>query len=214
MAGVDVDSLTDRRPAWSLPIEITALTAILALALALLAGAGAALYQRQRPNVYLSSAVLLIDQPTVVATAPDSAPLQKLQLLRYQYADLLQTQVIANPVSRQLNNLSVARIETDLTYTVDPTSFTIDILATDKSPALAAQIAQAASATLINHVAKSQARIGVPASARVVLDELSQPSRGIRGPISNSKTVLAGAIAFIIVGGGFLIIADLLRRRR
>jgi capsular polysaccharide biosynthesis protein len=213
MAGVDVDSLTDPRPGWSLPIEITALTAILALALALLAGAGAALYQRQRPNVYLSSAVLLIDQPTVVATAPDSAPLQKLQLLRYQYSDLLQTQVIANPVSRQLN-IPVARIETDLTATVDPISFTIDILATDRSPALAGQIAQSASATLINYVSKSQARIGIPASARVVLDELSQPSRGIRGPISNSKTVLAGAIAFIIVGGGFLIIADLLRRRR
>jgi hypothetical protein len=213
MAGVDVDSLTGRRSGWSLPIEINAITATLALALGLLAGAGAALYQRQRPNVYLSSAVLLIDQPATVASAPDSAPLQKLQLLRYQYASLLQTQVIAGPVSRQLN-ISPIRVETDLTSTVDPVSFTIDILGTDKSPAEAGLITQAAAAQLISYVNKSQASIGIPASARVVLDELTPPTRGIRGPISNSKSLLAGAIAFIVVTGGFLIVADLLRRRR
>lgn len=212
MAGADSSLVRDRRYGFSLPIEVTAITAILALALGLIAGAGAALYQRQRPNVYISSAVLFIDQPLVVATSPDTGPLLKLQLLRSQYTSLVTTDLIAGPVSRQLK-LPEAQIEGALTATADPLSFTINILATASTPKNSGEIAQAASAELISYVAKSQAHLGIGPTNRVVLTELTAPHNGIRGPLSTSKAVLSGIVAFLVVAGGFLIIADLLRRR-
>ncbi|MBV9486251.1 MAG: hypothetical protein JO246_09365 [Frankiaceae bacterium] len=202
-----------RRPGLQLPIEITAITAILALALALMAGAGAALYQKSRPANYLSVAVLLIDQPLVVAQTPDAAPLQKLQLLRYQYIGLLKTETIAVPVARQVGNISVGQVENDLVGSADPLSFTITIAATADNPSESNLVAQAAVSQLTSYVDKSQQHLGVPVTSRVVLTELTPPHAGVRVSLSTTKILLPAVIAFIVVGGAFLIIADLLRRR-
>jgi hypothetical protein len=212
MAGVESSSLSDRRSRLPLPFEVSAITVILALVLGLIAGAGAALYQRHRPNVYISSAVLFIDQPLVVATSPDTGPLLKLQLLRSQYTSLVQTDLIAGPVSRQLN-MPEEQVEADLLATADPLSFTINILATTTSSSTSNTLAQAASGELINYVAKSQAHLGITPTARVVLTELKAPRNGVRGPRPTSKMLLSAIVAFLIVAGGFLIVADLLRRR-
>jgi uncharacterized protein involved in exopolysaccharide biosynthesis len=210
MAGVDADS---RRPGLSLPIEVSAITAILALALALMAGAGAALYQKSRPSSYISVGVLLIDQPAVVASDPSGAPLQKLQLLRYQYAGLLKTETIAIPVARQIGTISAAQVEKDLSSSIDPLSFTINVVATSGSPTESNLVAQAAVSQLISYVNKAQAHIGIPPTARVVLNEVTTPHSGLKVTPSTTKILLPAAIAFIVVGGAFLIIADLLRRR-
>jgi capsular polysaccharide biosynthesis protein len=211
MAGAETDPLTSR-PGFSLPIEITAITAILALALALLAGAGAALYQRSRPSNYISIAVLLIDQPTTVATIPDVGPLIKLQQLRYQYADLVRTDVIADPVSRQVH-LPVSRVEGDLTALVPLASFTISIVGTSKSPSESNLVTQAATAELINYVAKGQKNLGLAPTNYVVLDEVTTPHAGVKVSPSTTKVLVSAAIAFVVVGAAFLIVADLLRRR-
>ena len=121
-------------PSRRLPIEINAITAILALALALMAGAGAALYQKSRPSHYISAAVLVIDQPLIVAQTQDAAPLQKLQLLRYRYIDMLKTETLAVPIARQLGNVSVGEVEGALSGTANPLSFTLDIIAVTNSP--------------------------------------------------------------------------------
>jgi hypothetical protein len=212
MAGAESGSLSDRRHRLGLPIEISAITAILALVLGLIAGAGAALYQRHREASYVSSAVLFIDQPLVIATTPDTGPLLKLQLLRSQYTSLVTTDLIAGPVSRQLN-IPQAEIERDLLATAAPLSFTINIIATASSPKDSGEIAQAVAAELISYVAKSQAHLGITPTARVVLNELNAPRNGIRAPLSVSKVLPSALVAFIVVGAGFLIVADLLRRR-
>jgi hypothetical protein len=203
-----------RRGGVALPIEITAITAILAIALGLMAGAGAALYQRHRPFNYVSVAVLLIDQPGPVANTPDAAPLQKLQLLRVQYAGLLKTEVIAGPVAQQVGGISTAQAEAELSAVVDPASFNLNIVATSNSPSESNLLAQAAVQQLTSYIDKAQAHIGVPPVDRVVLDEVTNPHAGVKVSTSTTKVVLPAVIAFIVVAGGFLIIADLLRRRR
>jgi hypothetical protein len=212
MASVEPDSLTERRPGMSLPIEVTALTAILALALALMAGAGAALYQKTRPSNYISLGVVLIDQPVVVANDPSSGPLLKLQTLRLYYAGLIKTETITSPVSRQVQ-LPIGRVTNDLSALVDPTTFNINIIATDKSPTVALKVAQAGTAQMISYVDRSQAHIGVIPQNRVVLTEVTPPHAAVRVSVSTTKILLPAAIAFIVVGGVFLIVADLLRRR-
>lgn len=212
MAGAETDPLITRRPGISLPIEVSAITVILALALGLLAGAGAALYQRSKSTSYLSQGVLLIDQPAVVALNPDAGPLQKLLLLRLQYASVVKTETIAGPVARQVH-MSLGQVESELSALVDPTSFTINVVATSNSPSKASQLAQAGTAQLISYVAKTQSHLGVSPQNRVVLDEVTTPHAGVRIPQSKTKILLPAAIAFLVIAGGFLIIADLMRRR-
>jgi hypothetical protein len=212
MAGAETDPLTTRRPGFSIPIEVSALTVILALALALLAGAGAALYQRTRPASYLSVVVLYIDQPLAVASAPDSGELLKLQELRYQYGSLVRTDVIGRPVARQ-TKLPASVVESDLAALIDPASFTIDIVATTKSPSQSGVLAQDGATALINYVARTQLHLGIPAVNRVVLNETTTPHAGVAVTASTKKQLVSGAIAFIVVGAAFLVVADLLRRR-
>jgi hypothetical protein len=196
-----------------MPIEVSAITIILALALGLMAGAGAALYQKSQPSHYVSAAVLLIDQPLVVAQTPDAAPLQKLQLLRYQYIGLLKTETLAIPIARQVGNVSPGQVENQLTGAADPLSFTIEILAVSDNPSQSNLLAQAAVSQLTSYVDKSQQHLGVPPQSRVVLTEVTPPHAGIRVSISTTKILLPAVIAFLVVAGAFLIIADQLRRR-
>jgi hypothetical protein len=213
MAGVGEDALPRQRPGISLPVEVTAITAILALALALMAGAGAALYQKSRPSSYISAGVLQINQPVVIANTPDGAPLQKLQILRYFYIGLLKTDAIGVPVAQQLGNVTPAQVEGAVSGLADPLTFTITIVATTGSPTMSNQIAQATISELTGYVDKSQQHIGVPQLNRVELIELTQPRTGIKVSVSTSKVLLPAVIAFLVVGGAFLIVADRLRRR-
>jgi capsular polysaccharide biosynthesis protein len=202
----------------AIPVEVSALTVILALVLALLAGAGAALYQRSKPTHYISFSSMLIDQPFAVANDPGDATLSKLQRLRFYYAGLVQTSVIAAPVASQLNSqynlrVTTGQIENSLTTLMGANTFTIDLFAQGRSPAESSVIAQAATSELINYVKRSQAKIGISTVNRVTLTEVTSPVRGIKVKVSLKKQLVSAGVAFVVVGAAFIIVADLLRRR-
>lgn len=208
-----VDAFTDdivpgRRRA--VPLEVSALTVILAITLAVVAGAGAALYQRSRPSHYLSYSVLAIDQPIAVSADSGDATLDKLQRLRAYYAGYLKTNVLAQPIANQVK-LPVGQVEGALTTLISPSNYLIYLFATGRNPSESNSIAQAATSQLISYVRKRQASI--PAVNRVVLNEVTDPAAGIKVTQSNKKVLLSAAVAFVVVGAAFIIVADLLRRR-
>lgn len=214
MAGANTDlDLTTAPAPRRASFEITALSIILGLVLALLAGSAAALYQRSRPALYRSSAVLLIDQPAVVSQTDNDGPLAKLQRLRYQYADLLTTSVIANPVSRQVD-LPAALVQNSVIPVVQPTTFTIGVVAQTRVRSQASLIAQAAASELSTYISKQQAHTGIAPVARVVLNEVSTPRTGVQVAPKTQTVLVTGAIAFVVVAVGFVVVADQLRRRR
>jgi hypothetical protein len=206
------EETTAARPRRRLPIEVTALTAILALVLALLAGAGAALYQRSKPTHYISYSIMLIDQPFAVATDPGDATLAKLQRLRFYYAGLLQTQLLSAPIAQQVH-LPVGEVEGALNTLMSPSTFTIDLFAQGQNPSQAESIAQAATSELITYVRQQQSKLGIPSPSRVVLTEVSNPGLGVKVSVSTKKELVSAGVAFVVVGAAFLIVADLLRRR-
>jgi capsular polysaccharide biosynthesis protein len=207
------DDVTSARPREArIPIEISALTVILALVLALLAGAGAALYQRSKPTHYISYSVMLIDQPFAVASDPGDATLAKLQRLRFYYAGLVQTQVIAGPVASQLQ-LPVGYVERSLSTLMSDSTFTIDLFAQGHNPQQASTIAQAATSELIDYVRKEQAKVGIASVNRVTLTEVTSPAAGVKVKVSLKKQLISAGVAFVVVGAAFIIVADLLRRR-
>ncbi len=216
MLADDVTSPPQRQV--TIPVEVSALTVILALVLALLAGAGAALYQRSKPTHYISYSAMLIDQPFAVAQDPGDATLAKLQRLRFYYAGLVQTSVIAAPVASQLNsqyhlNISTGQIENALSTLIGDSTFTIDLFAQGRSPEESSVIAQAATSELINYVRRSQAKVGISSVNRITLTEVTSPVRGIKVKVSTKKQLVSAGVAFVVVGAAFIIVADLLRRR-
>lgn len=196
----------------AIPLEVSALTVILALVLALLAGAGAALYQRSKPTHYISFSAMLIDQPFAVAQDPGDATLAKLQRLRFYYAGLVQTSVISGPVASQLH-LPVGYVEGSLTTLMGASTFTIDLFAQGRNPQESSAIAQAATSELINYVKRQQKQVGINTVQRVTLTEVTSPTAGIKVKVSTKKQLVSAGVAFVVVGAAFIIVADLLRRR-
>ncbi len=189
---------------------MSALTVILAITLAVVAGAGAALYQRSKPTSYLSYAVLAIDQPLAVSNDPGDTVLDKLQRLRSYYAGYLKTETLATPISHQVN-LPVGQVESSITTLISPSNYLIDVFASASSPTESDTIANAAASQLISFVRKKQANI-LPIN-RVVLTEVTYPAAGFKVKESSEKVLISAAVAFVVVGAAFIIIADLLRRR-
>jgi hypothetical protein len=195
-----------------LPIEVSALTVILALVLALLAGAGAALYQRSKPTHYISFSSMLIDQPFAVISDPGDSTLAKLQRLRFYYAGLVQTSVISGPVAQQVH-LPVGEVEGALTTLISPSTFTIDLFSQGRNPQEADTIAQAATNQLITYVRTQQDKLGITKVNQITLTEVSNPSAGVKVSVSTKKQLVSAGVAFVVVGAAFIIVADLLRRR-
>lgn len=212
MARVLADEGGTSRPRRNLPIEVSALTVILAIVLSLLAGAGAALYQRSKPTHYISYSITLIDQPFQVLTDTGDATLDKLQRLRFYYAGLVQTQVISAPVAQQVH-LPVGTVEGSLSTLMSASTFTIDLFAQGQNPQQAQTIAQAATDELITYVRQQQAKLGIPSPDRVTLTEVSNPALGVKVSVSTKKELVSAGVAFVVVCAAFLIVADLLRRR-
>jgi hypothetical protein len=212
MAIVDPDPIARRGRQLTIPLEVSALTVILALALGLVAAGGAALYQRHKPTNYFSLAVLQIDQPQQVATDAGDATLAKLQRLRFYYAGVLDTEVLAAPIAQEVH-LPVGAVIGSLTTLISPSNFLIDLFSHAKTPQQSQAIAQAATTQLINYVRKQQVKAGIPSISRVVLREVTQPGLGVRVATSTKKELIAGGVAFVVVAAAFIIVADLLRRR-
>jgi capsular polysaccharide biosynthesis protein len=200
----------------TIPVEVSALTVILALVLALLAGAGAALYQRSKPTHYISWSSMLIDQPFQVASDAGDATLAKLQRLRFYYAGLVQTSIIAAPVASQLSDqyhLTTSQIEGAVNTLMGANTFTIELFAQGRNPQESSAIAQAATAELIDYVKRQQKDLGIPVVQRVTLTEITTPVAGVKVTVSTKKQLVSAGVAFVVVGAAFIIVADLLRRR-
>lgn len=212
MADVDPHQSAPRGRQITIPLEVSALTVILALALGLMAAGGAALYQRHKPTSYISLAVLQIDQPSAVVTDAGDATLAKLQRLRFYYAGMLDTDVLAEPIGHQLH-IPTGAVIGSITTLISPSNFLIDLFSHSATPQQAQSIAQAATTQLIHYVRSTQIKAGIPALNRVVLREVTQPGLGFKVATSHKKELVSGGVAFVVVAAAFIIVADLLRRR-
>ena len=75
----------------------------------------------------------------------------------------------------------------------------------------AQNIAQAATNQLISYVRKSQKSF--QQINQVTLTEVTHPSAGVKLAHPKKKILTSAAVAFVVVGAAFIIVADLLRRR-
>lgn len=166
----------------------------------LLGGLGAGLSMTGATS-YSSTTVMLIDDPLQLASAGSESQLLKLSVLRYKYADLAQTSVLATPVAQDLN-LPVSDVLDEVTVGTPVGSLLLDVTATAPNPALAESLSQAMANELTTYVRTEDTTYAIPAADRYTLNVVDPASTAsAHGPSTRHALTLGIGLAVL----GFLL---------
>lgn len=153
---------------------------------------------------FTSTALVSLDTPRAIALARDGGILNKLSGVRLKYVGLVQTDVIAAPVAKQLG-LPVDQVRGRLSALALPTDLLLRVSCTGADARAAQQCAQALSASLIDFITREQAGNSIPPILAIVASAVQPPGPGV-ATSSHPKRVLAlallvGALAAALVLG-------------
>lgn len=168
-------------------------------------------YRHYHPT-YQAAAAIAFDQPKAVAEAPDAGPVQKLSQLRLLYAGLVKTDVVVEPLGRQLN-LPAAEVASSAYATVAPNSLLLIVGARNGDSTNARLISEGLAEQIVHYVDVVQHDAHVRPSDRVTAVIVAHPHVAAQiAPTDKrriSVAVLAGILVFAIVIG----VGALVRRR-
>jgi capsular polysaccharide biosynthesis protein len=176
--------------------------AALAAVAFLVTGAMASLAVHLRGETYRSTAVLSIDQPAVLQGPSTPGPILKLQTLRAQYAALLSTRALLDPISRRVGR-PASELEDDLQAVASKNSLLIVVTANGDDAEDTRLLARTAASELVRYASSTQDDAGVKPRQKVVLSILS-PARSSQVVAGSRRTVVTtglfvGAIAVGLV---------------
>jgi capsular polysaccharide biosynthesis protein len=160
---------------------------------------------------YDSETRVLVDapRPVDISTSPDV--LLRLSLMRFKYAALATTAVIAQPVGQRLG-LGERHVANGVTASAAQPSFVLSIVGQDQRPEVARRLSDAVATELSAYADREQEAAGLAPDARYQLRVVS-PAQ----PASRDTKALKDAAksSFAAAGVGFLIayLAPSARRR-
>ena len=173
---------------------------IFAMILGVLAAAGGAAIGLNRPTEYSGTAVMIIDQPRLLANSTDEGPIRKLALLRLKYAELADTPAITGPAATQLG-LTEREVRDRVTAVADAQTLLLKINATDPARAGADKTANTVAQAVATYADQEQARQGIPQTDRFKFTVVQPASLAARTQPSTSRALQA-AFALGIIGFG------------
>ncbi len=186
---------------------------VVALLVAWAVGAAVAAAVLEPTPSCTSTAVMLIDDPYSLATAGDTGQLLKLDELRYEYASLASTSVIAGPVARQLQ-VPVGAVLGAVSVDVPSEALLLDVTAAASGPRRAQRLAATEADELTRYVSQQEAGAGVPATDRFSLTVVDAAPLGGRGARPWAKAATDGIAAAAVAGLAGFVLAQLVRHRR
>ena len=154
---------------------------------------------------YTSQAAMLIDDPYSLATAADEGQIIKLSDLRFKYASLASTEVIAGPVASALN-VPVGVVEGSTTVSAPSSSLLMYVSARWVTPGFAEQLATSVAQQISAYIQQEEATYNVPAASRyraVVVNPASAavgsgPSRSHAGLVGLGAAAGAAVVVFVL----------------
>jgi capsular polysaccharide biosynthesis protein len=177
----------------------TGVLLIVAIVGLLVAGLTAASMQR-RDAVYESSQLLLIDQPSALALAPNGDLVAKLASLRVKYTSLLLADAVLEPAAAAVG-LPPGAVAGSVRAAAPPESLLIRITARAADPATAPRIAEAVGASLSRYLDEEQAALAVPAVNRITITPLRSAGPAAQVEPSRSRSLSTGAVGGIVAAG-------------
>jgi capsular polysaccharide biosynthesis protein len=167
---------------------------------------------RRQPS-YLSTAAVLLDQPTAIAASQDSGVVDKLSRLRFKYAAILRSDAVVDQVAAQLG-LEPGVVAGAIVSRGDTGSMLLFVGGRSSTRQEAVRLANGLANGLADYVTKEQAATGLPPEKRLVLTIVA-PARGAQQilPTDRQKGVTATG-AGLGAAAAVLGVFGLLRRRR
>jgi hypothetical protein len=185
---------------------------LLAVLLAIAAGAGAAAHHQSAPASYRSVAELLIDQEPAVSRARDNGILVKLTTMRIKYVDVVTTTTFSSALARTLG-LPPGQVRGAVSAFAPPESLLLQVAATTPDRARSQALAQGAADKLVADLAQEQTDLGVTGSAQVTLKVVTPaPAAAKIAPLRKDSIKLGGVAGGIVLVLGLALIAVARRR--
>lgn len=186
---------------WS-SLATPALTAVIvALVAGLLVGGLTVGFALSRPARYESTAGLIIDQPSEIASAGSDGIVAKLNALRPKYLALVYTTTFTRPVSEQLG-IPEGEVAGSLEANAPGANLFVAIGARTKDPILSQRIAQAMSVQLVNFIKEEGVRAFVPPNQRIIMTLAVPAGPGVKVEPTRRHALTLGSVA----GAGALIV--------
>lgn len=175
---------------------------LIGLLLAVLAGALGALASLHGPVFYTSKTVMMIDDPTQLASSGSQNEYVTLDELRYKYAGLVNTDVIAGPVATSLH-LPVGSVIGSVSAEVPTLSLLMDVDASASTPQEAQTLAQAVANEVTSYVRAEDVQYQIPPPQQFTFNTVDPASAAIAQRPSTGKalTLAIGlAVLFFVLG--------------
>lgn len=180
------------------------LALLLATVLFVLVAGAAALAARGGATTYTSTALLSLDEPRAIAEAGDGGVLAKLSALRFKYAGLVGTDLLAGPVATALN-VPIGELRGHLSAQGSPTDLLLRVSCSLPNATRATTCTNTLARSLVDYVVREQSTNGIPLAQRLVMTQVQGAvGSGSAGP-HRSRSIgiglLAGALAAAVVLG-------------
>ncbi len=199
------------RSLWDVAFQFNPANLVAALIVAFLVGALAGVVVLTRPAKFDATAAVAVDQPSLIASGGDRV-IDKLQRLRVKYAPLLRTDVIADPLSKQLGT-SPGVLRASLSATAPVDSLLIVITAHTGSRTQSQNFANKAAQFLVTYAKDEQTRDNVPAAEQFQLVVVDQARPGAKVEPTQQRAI-AVTLASALIGGALAyVLLQLLRPR-
>lgn len=165
------------------------------------------------PTTYSSQTVMAIDSPYGLAAAGDEGQLLKLDEIRYKYASLATTYLIAQPVARSLGT-SVGAVLGGTSVVPESDALLMTVTGTWSTPSGAARLSSAVASELSTYVQNENSSYAIPVNDQFFLravDPTTTPTA--HGPSHSKALTLGLGLALAGLLAGFLLTQLLANRR-
>lgn len=199
------------RSSWDSAIQFNPANFVAAVIIAFLVAGLAAVVVLTRPAKYESTAAIAVDQPSLIASGGDRV-IDKLARIRVKYAPLLKTDVVTDPLAKQLGT-TPEDLRSSLSATTPADNILILVRATTGSRSQSQNFAAKAAEFLSKYAADEQARDNVPANQRFDLVVVDQARPGTKTEPSATRALAVTVVAGLIALGLAYVVLQLLRPR-
>jgi len=206
---VGTDSREEPDSLWDTAFQFNPANLVAALIIALLlAGLTAAIFLT-RPATYESTATLAVDQPSLIASG-GSGVLDKLSRVRAKYAPLLTTDVMTQPLAKELGTTPQA-VRSSLSATTPGVNLLILVKASRSNRAQAQAFASAAATALAKYATDDQTRAGVPAKEQFSFTVVDQARPGTKTAPDRSQAIAIAVVVGLVATALIYVALQLLR---
>jgi capsular polysaccharide biosynthesis protein len=196
---------------WDTTFQFNPANFVAALIVAFLLAGLTAAFVLTRPAKYESTATIAVDQPALIASGGDRV-IDKLARIRVKYAPLLKTDVMTEPLAKQLGT-TPANLRSTLSASTPADNVLILVKATTGSRAQSQTYASRAAEFLAKYAEDEQTRDAVPTNQRFQLVVVDQARLGTKTEPSQARAVAITIVAGLIALALAYVVLQLVRPR-